>query len=421
MEIDGVQLYEYKEFLEIIQGQVNHLLLGNGFNRGLGINTGYPAIFEKMINTKQSVYKDVEDLVEKCNYDLEVFIGRLQEDINPDNTFLKKYINNKIKLDFMKATHKIVKKEIKQVYAEKNEGVFILMKEFTNFFTLNYDPFLYLLLLNFKAPEKENLSIIIQPTLKFIQDDINIQENRMYDEIKELRYGAINITTKEDTSSARRDLDKIPKTTFTSIIKEYAKSKNKDWKSADIDRIVNHILEEEKDNLTLEQVDDGAQISLFGNNEFEFNIESQTQNLFFLHGAFHIYKDGKSIKKITQQTDKALYDRLESILNSEEQEIVCIFQSTNKIDSINENEYLLKCYNSLGELSGNLFILGSALSENDKHIFDKINESEIENIYISTTHFNEEDVRKGKEFFPNKNIHFVDALSISYKIHEQTQ
>src|SRR3546814_7953517 len=92
--------------------------------------------------------------------------------------------------------------------------------------------------------------------------------------------------------------------------------------------------------------------------DWSSDVCSSDLSLFFLHGAFHIYKDGKSIKKITQQTDRALYDRLESILNDEEQEIVCVFQSENKLGAIGENAYLSKCYDSIGKLSGNLVILG---------------------------------------------------------------
>ena len=44
----------------------------------------------------------------------------------------------------MKAAHEIVKSKIKNIYAEKNEGIHILLKNFANYFTLNYDSFLYL-------------------------------------------------------------------------------------------------------------------------------------------------------------------------------------------------------------------------------------------------------------------------------------
>ena len=109
---------------------------------------------------------------------------------------------------------------------------------------------------------------------------------------------------------------------------------------------------------------------------------------------------------------------MESILNNEEQDIVCVFQSDNKIDTINQNGYLRKCYDKLGELTGNLVILGSSLSDNDKHIFEQINQSEIEKIFISTTKFNENVVDKAKSKFPDKNISFIDINTISYQTTE---
>lgn len=421
MKILGTLLLSYEEMLERIENCNNHLLLGNGFNRGLGVNTSYSSIFQKMLEANKSVYKDIEHLVEECMYDLELLIGRLQEDIRNDNVFLKKYINNKIKLDFMQATHEIVKAEIKKVYAEKNEGIFILLKEFSNYFTLNYDSFLYLLLLNYKISEKNNVAIAMQPTLGFVQEDMNFNNNEIYDEVLKIRNGSLTISVENnELNPTNKPIQKVTKTTFTSLIKEYAKTTRKNWKGIDIERVVNHILEEEKKNHIIEKVDDGAQLVLFKNErEFIFDTDSATQNLFFLHGAFHIYKDGKSIKKITQQSDQALYDRLEKILNNDEQEVVCIFQTENKLEAIKENDYLTNCYDKLAELSGNLVILGCSLSENDMHIFDNINQSEIENIYISTTKYNEEIVANAKSIFPDKKIDFIDVATISYELPEE--
>lgn len=406
--------------LQSIDGQENHLLLGNGFNYGLGVNTGYAAIFEKMIMGNYGIYKDIEDVVKECHYDLEMFIKKLEEDIDEDNIFLRKYVNNKVKMDFMQATHEIVKSEIKNVYAEKNEGVYILLKQFSNYFTLNYDSFLYLLLLNYKAGDQltEN-SIVIQPTLNFIEEDLNIQHNSIYDEIKRIRNGALTIAPDAENNPTNTSIDKVTKGTFVAIINQYSKSNGKNWKAKQIEQIVKHILQEEKKNQVLEKVDDGAQLSLFQDKtEFVFDINSLTQNLFFLHGAFHIYQDENKVKKITQHSDKALYDRLESILNNEEQEIVCIFQSENKLEAIKKNEYLMKCYEKLGEISGNLVILGSALSENDSHIFEQINISNVESVFISTTNFTEAIVNRSKAIFPNKHVSFIDVNTISYEIPE---
>ena len=132
-----IVLLKYNDVLNRIQEHESHLLLGNGFNRGLGIDTSYGNIFQKMIEKDFGLYRQAEYLVKECDYDLERFIGRLVEDIKSENTFLRKFVNNKVKMDFMQAIHEIVKSEIKNVYAEKNEGIFLLLKNFTNYFTLN--------------------------------------------------------------------------------------------------------------------------------------------------------------------------------------------------------------------------------------------------------------------------------------------
>ena len=175
------KIFTYKEVLEEIKNQTNHLLIANGFNYGLGVKTGYKEILEKMTRNSKHIYNDAREMIENCDFDLEYFIGKLEEDISQENVFLKKYVANKVKLDFMQATHEIVKEEIKNVYAEKNDGVFILLKEFTNYFTLNYDSLLYLLLLKYKPSENNKKNVIaIQPSLKFVEEDLNVQQNNIY-------------------------------------------------------------------------------------------------------------------------------------------------------------------------------------------------------------------------------------------------
>lgn len=200
-------------------------------------------------------------------------------------------------------------------------------------------------------------------------------------------------------------------------IKEIVNAKGLNYLSKDIKKVVDIILKEEQIIQCLEKVDDGSrQMSLF-DDEFIFNINSPTQNLFFLHGAFHIYKDGVKEKKITQKNDKALYERLESILNSEEKEILCIFQSENKLDAINESTYLKNNLDKLETLSGNMVIIGSSLSENDSHIFERINKSQIDTLYISTTSKSKVDIHdKANNYFPSKNIYLFNATSISYEL-----
>lgn len=411
----------YKELIEAIADKENHLLIANGFNRGLGVNTSYSAIFDKMIDDND-IYKDTQSLFEECGYDLEVYLGKLETCI-VNNEFLQKYIKNKIKLDFMRATHDIVKSKIKNIYSEKNEGIFVLLKNFSTYFTLNYDSFLYLLLLKYKPLEGDgNNAIVFEPTLNFIEDDCDVKANNIYTEIKKARQkGVLKITiNNENNELFEKSLGGLPKTHFITEVKAYSESNNKGWKKKDIERVVGLILKEEIENKVLQKVDDGSrQFGLFdGQPQYIFE-DRETQNLFFLHGAFHIYRDGKLYKKITQQTDKALYERLEEILNNENQEIVCVFQHDNKIDVIEDNEYLSNCLKKLESLSGNIVIIGSSLADNDKHIFSRINNSNVDTVYISAIEKEELAIREKSEImFPSKNICIFNAETISYELPE---
>ena len=415
-----VELLDYQEVLKQIKGQENHLLLGNGFNRGLGVNTSYPDIFQKMTESDLGLYKEAESLVQECGEDLEKFIGRLKDDIDSGNHFLKKFVSNKIKIDFMKATHEIVKASIKNVYAEENAGVHILLNNFTNYFTLNYDPMLYLLLLHFKSgKETEDTALAMEPSLKFIEGDLNAREKNIYTEIKYAReHGSLVMSGVDDDSATTSDFKALKKTRFIMVITEYSEKNNKGWKKKDIEAVVNSLLEEEKKYKLKVKVDDGSrQVSLFGGEKaYVFDVESATQNLFFLHGAFHIYKDGKSVRKITQ-SDKALYDRVEDILNSDELDLICIFQTENKIDEIENNTYLTKCLNKLNTLSGTMVIIGSSLDDNDDHIFNEINKSKVETLYISSLDKDKKKtIEKAVKKFPVKSIHLFDAKTISYEM-----
>ena len=270
-----------------------------------------------------------------------------------------------------------------------------------------------------KRPNKKLNLLVFQPSIPFIEEEINAKQNEMYKEIKDARQaGKLELTL--NTSTIKRDFRKLTQSHFTTEIKEFSKASNKNWKVKDIDQVVKLILEEEKQNLCLAKVDDGSVQETLFSDEYIFDNSSTTKNLFFLHGAFHIYKDGELEKKITKSANKALYDRLESILNNEEQEIVCIFQSDNKLDAINKSDYLKSNLQKLQELSGNMVIIGSSLSTNDRHIFDRINSSNIETLFISTIPEKKDEVFKSAlTYFPEKNINLFDATSISYKLTEE--
>lgn len=420
-KIGVVDFLKYDDVLESIQNTENHLLLGNGFNRGLGVDTSYKSIFLKMLASDYSVYADVQGLVEQCNYDLEVFIGEICKSVGESDIFLPKYISNKIKLDFMRAAQEIVKSGIRNVYNSDKEGVFLLLKNFTNYFTLNYDSFLYLLLMKYK-PSKDTV-IAFQPTLNFQKNELNVQYDNIYDEIKQARdKGFLNLQFGITEDMVSEPLRITTRAHFITEAKEYSKLQNKGWSNKEIKRTVDLILEEERDENRITSADDGFRIrSLFEENEYVYDAKNLTQNLFFLHGAFHVYRDGEEIKKITAKTDKALYDRLEEVLNSYNEELVCVFKNENKEEEIKRNIYLRNGLEKITMLSGSIVIIGCSFSDNDRHIFKKINESKITNLYISALEKECEKVySSAKVYFPSKKVTMFDAKTISYKVSEES-
>lgn len=83
----------------------------------------------------------------------------------------------------------------------------------------------------------------------------------------------------------------LTKTQFVSAINTYCKDK-KELEIKDINKVVNRILKEEERNFVISHVNDGSrQLSLF-DDDFLFDINSQTQNLFFYMVLFISIKMG---------------------------------------------------------------------------------------------------------------------------------
>lgn len=114
--------------------------------------------------------------------------------------------------------------------------------------------------------------------------------------------------------------------------------------------------------------------------------ENETQNVFYLHGALHIYKKDYSICK-PQNDGRYLMDIIkDNIYNDKYPLIVTEGSSKNKLNKIlkENNAYLSYCYSKLNEIKGVLFIHGHSLDKKDKHIFDAISKNlKIKRVYIS--------------------------------------
>ena len=402
------KLKSYNEVLEELSASEEecHLLLGNGFNLSLGIKTDYASIFEGMKKGYPG-YSEVEDFLQQNDYDIESLINNLQGKVTNDD-FLCSFIANKVKFDFMKATFSIAKDEIKNIYQDKNKEIHLLLKNFTNYFSLNYDPFLYLLLMKFKGDQLGD-AVAFQLTFEFQKEILK----ELYDTLKQARQRG-HFEVKSPGRITTQDLKICTKSEFTFLAKKHYKDH---WTKTEIEKACELLWAEESGEEILEKINDGfLTVERGGNRQSHFS-DSELQNVFFIHGAFHIYKDGRYIRKITQKQNKALYERLESIINNDEEELVCVLagESEHKEESINDNAYLKKGFEKLSALNGVLVILGSSLAEQDKHIFDQINKSEISDIYISTNDKKKTaNMRRAQRIFPDKKLSFFDYETISY-------
>jgi hypothetical protein len=409
-DLRNIELLSYQFLLEKLVLGKSHLLLGNGFNFSLGINTSYKEIFSRMKELLPD-YKQLDEEFQNANCDIELVIGNLQNSIKTENKFkgfLNNFIHNKVKADFMKATVSIVMENIKNIYQENNEGIYLLLSKFQNYFSINYDPFLYLLLMKLK--KKDNQAIVFPNSIKFFEKELKNEDSKLF-KLIDTAYQEAKLTINFQDKTINRTLKNITKSDFNNQVKKIIKNQYPNTKDKEIKRITKIYFENlRQDHRTLD-INDGFQGELF-NEDFKNSL----QNVFFIHGAFHIYQNGKNIKKITQTSDKALYQNIDEIIDAEDKDIVCILKPDNKFEDIEQNNYLKNSLYKLSEIEGELVIFGSALSENDNHIFNKINDNmQITTVYLSTCPENLQSTSiRALEVFPNKEIGYFDYKTVSY-------
>ncbi|MBY7733047.1 DUF4917 family protein [Vibrio splendidus] len=137
------------------------------------------------------------------------------------------------------------------------------------------------------------------------------------------------------------------------------------------------------------------------------NMDSQ--NVFFLHGGLHIYDTETRIKKqaFRGQADVSIVDQVRDNLNQGKFPLFVSEPTHQKKQSrIEHNPYLNSCFKALKKLSGPLFIHGHSMAGNDKHIFDQINESDVDKVFISI--YGDENSDANKETIANAR-RFIDA------------
>jgi hypothetical protein len=109
------------------------------------------------------------------------------------------------------------------------------------------------------------------------------------------------------------------------------------------------------------------------------------QNIFFLHGALHIFDADTEVQKYTwRRTGVRLIEQVRTALSSELYPIfVAEGESASKFAKIRHSDFLAKAYRSFQKIGGTLFIFGHSMAASDEHIIKLIEKGKTKQIFVS--------------------------------------
>ncbi|WP_461602379.1 DUF4917 family protein [Aeromonas rivipollensis] len=107
---------------------------------------------------------------------------------------------------------------------------------------------------------------------------------------------------------------------------------------------------------------------------WEIGME-QGQSVYYIHGAMHIFSDGSDIEKLSySNTGVPLAEQVKgSIAQNKFPVFISEGTTSHKLARIKKNGYLSRTFSSLKSITGNLFIFGHSIRDEDNHVFDFIN------------------------------------------------
>lgn len=110
-----------------------------------------------------------------------------------------------------------------------------------------------------------------------------------------------------------------------------------------------------------------------------------SQNVYYLHGALHLFDHGYTLEKYTWiNTGVRLMDQIRSALDHDRFPLVVTEgESEQKLTRITHSGYLHKGLRSFESITGSLFVHGHSMSETDDHFFNLIPKTKIKNLFVS--------------------------------------
>lgn len=112
--------------------------------------------------------------------------------------------------------------------------------------------------------------------------------------------------------------------------------------------------------------------------------QSHEQNMWFLHGALHVFDSGTEVQKYTwNRTGIRLVNQIRDALSRDFFPLfVAEGSSSEKLERIRHSDYLAKAYRSFQEIQHCLFVYGHSLAANDEHYLRLIENGKLSHVFV---------------------------------------
>jgi hypothetical protein len=112
--------------------------------------------------------------------------------------------------------------------------------------------------------------------------------------------------------------------------------------------------------------------------------QSHEQNMWFLHGALHVFDSGTEVQKYTwKRTGVRLIEQIRNALSKNFFPLfVAEGSSDEKFERIRHSDYLAKAYRSFEAIQHCLFVYGHSLAENDEHYLRLIERGKLSHLFV---------------------------------------
>ncbi len=239
----------------------------------------------------------------------------------------------------------------------------------------------------FNTSDFEFVVLKLTESLKVINHyDVNKEVyDKVYEDAEKLKRILIQVITDSHPSNPNEILDSQYKSCFEFL--NHFRDGRKYTFNYDLLLywVFMHFLDNQEITLSM---DDGFRTDWSDDSMVTWEIgREHNQTLYYIHGAMHIFKSKNAvIEKYTWRNKNKTI--AQQVKDSIEQDKFPLFISEgtteHKLKRIKENGYLSRAFSSLKGITGNLFVFGHSIRDEDDHFFSIINSNrKINKIYIS--------------------------------------